>query len=71
MGAQVRVERPRDAPAEDDHALDVGAGEQGVLVTGEVEVLQAQAGQWSVGPEHGAQRRQALDLAHEPEPSGR
>ena len=71
MRAQVRVEGRREAAAEHDHALDVGAGEQGVLVAGEVEVLQAQAGQRPRRTEHGVQGRQALDLAHEPEPSGR
>ena len=39
--AQVRVERRRDPAAEHDQALDVAAGQQGVLVAGEVEVLQA------------------------------
>ena len=69
MGAQVVVEGLGAAAAEHDQALEVGAGEQGVLVTGEVEVLQAQPGQPPVVAEHGLQGRQALDLAHEPEPT--
>ena len=65
MGAQVRVEGVRDAAAEHDHALKVGAGEQRVLVAGEVEVLQPQPGQRAARAESRVQRRQALDLAHE------
>ena len=64
MGAQVGVERRRDPATQHDQALDVAAGQQGVLVTREVEVLQAQAGERAARGERRVQVRQALDLAH-------
>ena len=69
MLAQVLSEVGADPPAEDDQSLEVGARQQGSLVTGQVEVLEAQPGEWAGAGQHGIQTGEVLDLLHAPERS--